>query len=192
MMLYSKILKPLIDITAGLLLSAIFLLPTLILMLAVALESKGPPIFKQKRIGQKGREFTIYKIRTMQFNPQAGGTYFTTANDSRITKIGAFLRKSSLDEIPQFWNLLFADMSLIGPRPNVPAQRSLYTDQQWELRHQVRPGITGLSQSTFRSSGTEHKRTRMDLFYASHCCLSLDVLITFRTFKILVKKGVQN
>lgn len=191
-MIYSKLFKPLLDILAGFILSIIFLPLTLALMLAVILESKGPPIFKQKRIGRGGKEFTIFKIRTMTYNPENSGTYFTSANDTRITKIGKFLRISSLDEVPQFWNLLLGDMSLIGPRPNVPAQRQLYTDSEWSLRHQVKPGITGLSQSTFRSQGTERNRTRLDLFYATHCCLYLDVTIVLRTFAILVKKGVQN
>lgn len=185
-------MKPIIDISAGLILSALTFPLIVLLITIVILESKGPAIFKQKRIGRYGKEFTIFKIRTMTHNPTDNGAYFTSSNDSRITKVGGVLRKSSLDELPQFWNLLLGNMSLIGPRPNVPAQRNLYTESEWTLRHQINPGITGLSQSTFRSSGTERNRTRFDLFYATHCCLYLDLIIVFRTFAILFKKGVQN
>lgn len=191
-MSYSKYLKSIFDISIGLILSALFLPLTILLMLAVSIESKGPPIFKQKRIGKNRKEFVIFKIRTMTYSPNNSGTYFTNTNDSRITRIGKLLRISSLDEIPQFWNMLLGNMSLIGPRPDVPAQKTQYTDQDWLLRHTVNPGITGLSQSTFRSQATERNRTRLDLFYATHCCFYLDVVVIIRTFKILLSKGVQN
>lgn len=190
-MLYKTIFKPFIDFLIGFFFSLILLPLVIVILLAVVIESAGAPIFKQLRVGLNGREFVIYKIRTMKKNSEKG-SYSTSTNDPRITRIGGFLRVSSLDEIPQFWNLFLGNMSLIGPRPNVPAQRSLYTDSEWELRNKVRPGITGLAQSTFRSSSTERNRKRLDLFYVEHCCLYLDVLIIIRTVNILFKKGVQN
>ncbi len=190
-MIYNKKFKPFVDFLIGFLFSLLLLPLILLIIFAVSIESSGAPIFRQRRVGKNGEEFTIYKIRTMKKNSEKGA-YSTSANDPRITRIGGFLRVSSLDEIPQFWNLFLGNMSLIGPRPNVPAQKSLYTTSEWELRNKARPGITGLAQSTFRSSSTERNRKRLDLFYVQHCCLYLDILIIIRTINILFKKGVQN
>lgn len=185
-------IKTILDIFAGVVLTIATLPIVILLMILVVLESKGPPIFKQQRVGLNGQLFTIYKIRSMTFSPNNSGTFFTSTNDSRITKIGYFLRKTSLDEFPQFWNLLLGQMSLIGPRPNVPQQRSLYSSCEWDVRNSVKPGITGLAQSTFRSLATEKNRTRLDLFYARKYNLPLDLIILKRTLQILFKKGVQN
>lgn len=190
-MMYKKLFKPFFDFLIGCFFSLVLLPLILLIIFAVVTESTGAPIFRQRRVGRGGKEFTIYKIRTMKKNSERGA-YSTRVNDPRITKIGRHLRITSLDEIPQFWNLFLGNMSLIGPRPNVPAQRSLYTATEWELRNKLKPGITGLAQSTFRSSSTDRNRKRLDLFYAKHCCLYLDILILFRTVNILFKKGVQN
>lgn len=190
--MYRVILKPAIDFICGFILSLVTLPIITPLLILVCLESRGPAIFKQKRIGKNLKEFTIFKIRTMRHNPQNQGAYFTSSNDSRITKVGKFLRISSLDELPQIWNLMLGDMSLIGPRPDLPVQKKNYTDAQWALRHQVKPGITGLAQSILRSRGTEKQRTTLDLFYVCQVNFCLDITVIFRTVKILFKKGVQN
>lgn len=188
--MYKKYLKNLFDILIGAILSILSSPLLLIFMLAIRIESKGSPIFKQIRIGKNLKPFTMYKLRSMKSG--IGGNHFTSANDSRITRIGKFIRISSIDELPQLWNLALGDMSLIGPRPDLPMQNNLYTEQQWVNRHHVKPGITGLAQATLRSSGTNKARTSLDLFYVKHVSIALDVLIIYRTFKILVKKGVQN
>lgn len=188
--MYKKYLKNLFDILIGATLSILSSPILLIFMLAIRIESKGSPIFKQVRIGKNLKPFTMYKLRSMKSG--VGGNYFTSTNDSRITRIGKFIRITSLDELPQLWNVALGDMSLIGPRPDLPIQRDLYTNQQWSLRHNVKPGITGLAQATLRSLGTNKARTSLDLFYVRHVSIYLDTVIALRTLRILIKKGVQN
>lgn len=190
--MYKNLVKKLIDVGLGVLLSTMTLPIVLILIVLIKLESRGPGIFKQKRIGLHSDEFIIYKLRSMHENQTETNTYFTSVNDSRITRVGRIIRKTSLDELPQLWNLAKGEMSLIGPRPNVPAQISLYSEHEWRLRNSIRPGITGLSQATFRSQGTESMRKKLDLFYVRKMSFCLDIVIVYRTFMILVKKGVQN
>ena len=126
--------------------------------LAVMLEGGRPVLFRQVRVGQGGREFGMYKFRSMVTNAAAIGPYHTSADDPRITRVGRFIRRTSLDELPQLFNVLLGDMSLVGPRPDVPAQRALYALADWDLRCSVRPGITGLAQARLRSAATESQR----------------------------------
>lgn len=190
--MYLRFFKPTLDIFSGFVLS-VFTFPIIVvLFFLVKLSSEGPFIFKQTRVGKNSLPFTIYKIRTMTHTPGNTGSFSTSANDKRITRVGKILRKTSLDELPQFWNLLFGSMSLIGPRPDVPAQQTNYTDEQWKQRHLIKPGITGLAQCLFRSSATPSQRVRLDLFYVKKCSLALDFIIVLKTLGILVKKGVQN
>jgi lipopolysaccharide/colanic/teichoic acid biosynthesis glycosyltransferase len=160
-----------------------------IVALAVLIDSGAPVLFRQTRIGLHGREFGMLKFRSMVRNADALGPYHTTDNDPRITRIGAFIRRTSLDELPQLLNVLAGDMSLVGPRPDVPAQRSLYTDQQWTERCSVRPGITGLAQATLRSQATPEQRLALDLRYAREHNLWLDLRILARTVGRLSGKG---
>lgn len=150
---------------------------------------RGPIFFLQKRVGLGGKEFKIYKFRTMVINSESIGPYFTTDKDPRITFIGRFLRKSSLDELPQLFNVIFGDMSVVGPRPNVPAQRDLYSESDWNLRHSVLPGITGLAQATARSSASEEKRLEADLYYVQNQSLFFDLKIIFLTIEQVFFKG---
>ncbi len=190
--MYKLFLKNFIDRLIGFV-GALVSLPIILLCsLLIKLESKGPAIFKQTRIGYRTKPFVIYKLRTMTYSPKNSGNYFTDTGDSRITRVGGFLRKFSLDELPQFWNLLLGNMSLIGPRPDLPVQRNLYTENQWQMRHQVKPGISGLAQAIKRSECTEKQRKQLDFFYVKHVSMYLDIYILMRTFKILFKRGVQN
>ncbi len=145
--------------------------------LAIALESGRPVLFRQTRVGLDGREFAMYKFRSMVRDAAAIGPYYTASGDPRITAIGRFLRRTSIDELPQLLNVLSGDMSLVGPRPDVPAQRGQYTNEQWAERCQVRPGITGLAQALLRSSGTEADRLALDLRYVRECSVWLDLKI---------------
>jgi lipopolysaccharide/colanic/teichoic acid biosynthesis glycosyltransferase len=111
--------------------------------LAIALESGFPVLFRQTRLGLHGREFGMLKFRSMVKNAASIGPYFTSTSDPRITRVGRFIRRTSIDELPQILNVLRGDMSLVGPRPDVPAQRALYSDADWAQRCSVRPGITG-------------------------------------------------
>jgi lipopolysaccharide/colanic/teichoic acid biosynthesis glycosyltransferase len=168
----------------------IVLSPVLALVaLAIALETGLPVLFRQMRIGLGGREFGMYKFRSMVRNAAAIGPYYTSAADPRITRVGAFIRRTSLDELPQLFNVLAGDMSLVGPRPDVPAQRSLYTSEDWAQRCSVRPGITGLAQATLRSQATPEQRLALDLRYAREHSLWLDLRILAWTVGRLTGKG---
>lgn len=166
------------------------LLPVLAAVaLAVLLDSGRPVLFRQTRIGLGGREFSMYKFRSMVVNAAAIGPYHTSAGDPRITRVGRFIRRTSLDELPQLLNVLTGDMSLVGPRPDVPAQRSLYTPEEWAQRCSVRPGITGLAQATLRSAATPEQRLALDLRYAREHSLWLDLRILAWTVGRLSGKG---
>lgn len=149
----------------------------------------GPALFRQKRVGLNGKPFYIYKFRSMVVNSEQLGGYSTQENDFRITKIGRFVRKTSIDELPQLLNVLKGSMSLVGPRPNVPGQESEYTKEQWNLRHSVLPGITGLAQATLRSGATWQQRYALDAEYVRSCSLGLDIKIILLTVKQIFTKG---
>jgi lipopolysaccharide/colanic/teichoic acid biosynthesis glycosyltransferase len=182
-------MKRLVDIVlAGL---ALLLLSPVLLAtaLAVAWDSGRPVLFRQERVGRGGRTFGMLKFRSMVRNAAAIGPFNTAAHDPRITRVGRFIRRTSLDELPQLVNVLRGDMSLVGPRPDLPVQRSLYDDADWALRCSVRPGITGLAQVELRSEGTEDQRRALDLRYVREQSLRLDLRILARTFGRLGGKG---
>ena len=157
--------------------------------LAIALETGLPVLFRQTRVGLNGREFGMYKFRSMVKNAAQVGPYFTTDNDPRITRVGRFVRRTSIDELPQLINVLKGEMSLVGPRPHVPAQRSLYTPVDWAQRCSVRPGITGLAQALYRSDSTEAQRLEADLRYTRDASLWLDLKICWWTLRRLGGQG---
>lgn len=180
-----------IDILASALLLLLLLPLLLALAIAITMEDGADPLFQQERIGLNGKPFLLYKFRSMIKDAASKGSYFTQENDTRITNIGRFLRKTSLDEIPQLFNVLRGDMSLIGPRPELPAQHADYTPQQWQLRHQVRPGITGLAQVSGRSAITAEQRLECDLAYAGSPSLKQDIFIATQTvMQVLARKNV--
>ena len=157
--------------------------------LAIALETGLPVLFRQTRVGLNGREFGMYKFRSMVKNAAQVGPYFTTDNDPRITRVGRFVRRTSIDELPQLINVLKGEMSLVGPRPDVPAQRSLYSQADWAQRCSVRPGITGLAQALYRSDSTEAQRLEADLRYTRDASLWLDLKICWWTLRRLGGQG---
>ncbi|NOH70303.1 sugar transferase [Vibrio pectenicida] len=150
---------------------------------------RGSVLFRQKRVGMNGKEFNILKFRSMVENASELGGYQTLDSDSRITKIGSFIRKASIDELPQFLNVLKGDMSIVGPRPNVPAQRVEYQESEWNKRNSVRPGITGLAQAMGRSSLSPKSRTQLDLEYAESHSFIGDISILFLTVKQIITQG---
>jgi len=156
---------------------------------AVAIESGRPVLFRHVRIGLRGREFGMYKFRSMVKDAASIGPWHTASDDPRITHVGRFLRRTSIDELPQLLNVLKGDMSLVGPRPDVPAQRSLYSDVEWALRCSVRPGITGLAQALLRSEATQGERLALDLRYAREHTFWFDVRILGWTLGRLTGKG---
>ncbi len=184
--------KRLLDITAsacGLLLLSPVLL---VLALAIRAESPGSPLFFQQRVGQGGRLFRIVKFRSMVKDAPRLGGWSTEDNDPRITRLGRFIRKTSLDEIPQLWNVLTGDMSLIGPRPNTPQQESQYSPGQWVQRHVIRPGITGLAQVSGRSTLTTEQQIGYDIEYTKNMSLALDFRILAKTVSMVLTRTGTN
>ena len=170
--------------------AVIVLSPILVLLaLAVLLSSGLPVLFHHERVGHRGKPFTLIKFRTMVFNPQASGSWSTSKNDSRVTPIGRFLRATSLDELPQLWNIIRGDMSVVGPRPDVPQQRDLYSAEEWSIRNSVKPGLTGLAQCTMRSDATPEQRKALDLDYVQKQSLGFDLWILGQTVKQVLMRG---
>jgi lipopolysaccharide/colanic/teichoic acid biosynthesis glycosyltransferase len=158
-------------------------------MLAIVVDSGWPVFFRQVRVGRGGREFGMFKFRSMVKDAASTGPYFTEANDVRITRVGRFIRRTSIDELPQIINVLLGDMSLVGPRPDVPEQQALYSPEDWSRRCSVRPGITGLAQAMIRSVGTHQDRLALDLRYTREQSSWLDFKILWLTLGRLSGKG---
>jgi lipopolysaccharide/colanic/teichoic acid biosynthesis glycosyltransferase len=180
----------------GLAITAIVLVPVAI---AIKLESPGPVFFVQTRIGYRGKSFRMWKFRSMIVNAEAlkasvpnqlraEGKFFKNANDPRVTKVGQFLRRTSLDEFPQFWNVLWGDMSLVGTRPPTPDEVARYIPYEWQ-RLNVKPGITGEWQVNGRSTiETFDEVVELDLRYQERWNLLYDLKIIFKTLLFLFIK----
>jgi sugar transferase (PEP-CTERM system associated) len=165
---------------------------TLLTALAVYLDSGGPILYCQERVGENGNTFTVYKFRSMRVDAEKGGTpVWATHQDDRITRVGRIIRKTRLDELPQFWNVLRGDMSFVGPRP----ERPFFVEQLareipfYQQRHAVKPGLTGWAQVKYQyGSSVEDsmEKLRYDLYYVKHLSLSFDVSIVFDTVKVIL------
>jgi len=155
-------------------------------MIAIRIESPGAVIYRQRRAGLHGRPFEVLKLRTMVDGAERmGAGLAVNANDSRITRVGAFLRRASLDELPNLVNVLRGEMSLIGPRPTLPVQVEQYTERQ-RGRLAIRPGITGWAQVNGRASLPWSERIELDLHYIEHRSLALDLEILRRTVAMVL------
>lgn len=189
---WQVLIKRLIDITASGIMLLLLTPLYLYIMLRVRFSSKGPIFFKQKRVGQYGEEFDIYKFRSMYTDAEAKGPQLSSDNDPRCTPWGAVMRKWRLDELPQFWNVLKGDMSLVGPRP----ERQFYIDQivrenpHYKHLLKVRPGITSWGQVKYGYASNLHEmlqRLRFDLLYIENMSLALDFKIMFYTVLVLLQ-----
>ena len=178
-------MKRVLDIALSVL--ALVLLAPLFVAVSVAIvvDSSLPVFFRQPRVGRGGREFGMLKFRSMSRNAAAVGPYFTGVNDKRITPIGRFIRRTSIDELPQLVNVLCGEMSLVGPRPDVPVQQSLYRSEDWHRRCMVKPGITGLAQVRGRSQMSFEQRLALDLQYAQNVSIWQDIHIMWQTLRQL-------
>ncbi len=194
------LLKRAIDLTLIALTAPVVLLFAGLLALAIKLDSPGPAIFKQVRIGKDGKPFTTYKFRTMvadaearkaelaQLN-EADGPIFKIRDDPRQTRVGRFLRRSSLDELPQLWNVVRDEMSLVGPRPQIPDEVAQY-DEWHHRRLEVKPGLTGLWQVLGRSDTSFDDMVRLDIYYAENWSPLMDLRILLETIPaVLSGKG---
>ena len=187
--MYKKFLKRAIDTVIALLMLIILSPLLLITAAAIKLDSKGPIIFKQKRIGLHGKEFFILKFRSMAVDSEhTGSGVYSENGDPRVTKVGKFLRATSIDELPQLWNIIRGDMAIVGPRPPLtyhPWSIEKYTEEQLHM-FDVRPGITGWAQVHGRKCVEWHERIKMNVWYTQNISLALDIKILFMTvFKVL-------
>lgn len=157
-----------------------------VLALAIRLESPGDPIYRQTRVGKDGELFSIYKLRTMVHGAEFTGAGLAIAEgDERITRIGALLRRYSLDELPNLWNVLRGEMAIVGPRPTIESQVRQYTPRQ-RRRLEVKPGLTGWAQVNGRASLPWPERIELDIWYVEHRSLALDLRILRRTMKMVL------
>ncbi|MEK3966621.1 MULTISPECIES: sugar transferase [Paenibacillus] len=158
--------------------------------IAIKIGSKGPVLFRQKRPGKMGKIFTVYKFRTMSLETDQDGNLLPDI--LRMTRVGSFLRKCSIDELPQLFNILKGDMSFIGPRPLLVQYLKHYTPEQ-NRRHEVVPGISGWAQVNGRNTISWEEKFQYDVWYVDHISLSLDTKIVFKTIKnVLVREGINN
>lgn len=194
--MYKSFFKRFIDIVVSLIVLIILALPLLIIAIAIKLDSKGPVVFKQRRLGLGGKEFDIYKFRSMCVGAeQMGSGVYSGKGDARVTRVGRFLRASSADELLQVVNILKGEMSLIGPRPPLtyhPWPIDEYTDEQKRM-FEVRPGITGWAQVNGRKEVEWHKRIELNVWYVDNVSLWLDIKILFMTvFKVFANADNEN
>jgi sugar transferase (PEP-CTERM system associated) len=168
-----------------------------VVAIAVRMTSHGPALYHQERVGQHGRTFTVHKFRSMRSDAEAGtGAVWAQRNDSRVTPIGAFLRKTRLDEIPQLWNVLKGEMSLVGPRPERPEFVRMLTEQIpfYGQRHSVKPGVTGWAQVSYTYGASVEdsmEKLQYDLYYIKNLSMSLDLFVLFKTVQTVVLKRGQ-
>ena len=186
--MWARKVKRLIDVTACLITLPVVLVVCGAVALAIWLTMGRPVLFRQKRAGLYGRVFEIWKFRTMTNDRDESGRLLP--DEKRLTRLGRFLRSTSLDELPQVWNVLRGEMSLVGPRPLLPEYLERYTPEQ-ARRHEVRPGITGWAQVNGRNETTWEERFRRDVWYVDNWSLWLDLKILWLTvIKVLRRDGI--
>lgn len=193
---FYRAVKRFLDVTASFL-GLVLLSPLLLAVsILIKIDSRGPVIFRQKRIGRNGKVFEIYKFRSMCVGAEKTGSgVYSGKGDARVTRIGKILRATSIDELPQLLNILKGEMSFVGPRPPLtyhPWKYEEYTDFQKRM-FEVRPGITGWAQVNGRKDVEWHKRIELNVWYVDHMSLLLDIKIMFMTaFKVLTNADNEN
>jgi lipopolysaccharide/colanic/teichoic acid biosynthesis glycosyltransferase len=192
--MYKYVLKRWIDIIISLLAMPFFIPILLIVAPLIWIDDPGPIFYNAPRLGYKGKIFMMYKFRSMKVNApdirNADGSTFNGDNDPRVTRIGRFLRKTSLDETPQFLNVLKGDMSLIGPRAHLTTNYSTFKELSKEKRHRlmVKPGITGYNQAYYRNSVSAYEKIINDNYYVDHVSFLLDVKIFIATIDSVLRR----
>lgn len=192
--MYDRCVKRLLDIVLSLIALPFLALEFIIVAPLIFLEDKGSIFYNAPRVGRGGKQFKMYKFRSMRMNAPdikaADGSTFNSADDPRQTRIGAFLRRTSLDELPQIINVLKGDMSLIGPRPDLQEEAELYVGEE-SRKLELRPGITGYAQVYGRNAIPWHDRLALDVDYVKQQSFLLDLRIFFKTFAVVfAQEGV--
>lgn len=194
--MYSKGIKRILDFIIGLIALPFIVVITLIMAPIIYFNDKGPIFYNASRLGKNGKPFKMYKFRSMMVNApdirNKDGSTYNGDDDPRVTKVGRFMRKTSIDELPQFLNVLLGDMSLIGPRPDPLDDMEIYTEHQ-KKKLNVRPGITGYNQAYYRNSVEQNEKFEHDVYYAENISFFLDIKIFFKTIAtILTRDNVYN
>lgn len=192
--MYKKYIKRILDITISIILLPLLLLVILIVSPIIYIEDKGSIFYNGKRLGKNGKIFKMFKFRTMKVNSidirNNDGSTYNAEDDPRLSKIGKILRKTSIDELPQILNVLIGQMSLIGPRPDLPEHIKLYTDNE-KRKLTVKPGITGYNQAYYRNSIPWKAKLRNDVYYVDNITFILDMKIVLKTIDTVInKKGI--
>ena len=188
------LLKRFFDVLISFLCIAVLLIPGIIISLIITLDSPGPDFYKQERLGYNGKRFTLYKFRSMRNDAEIEGAKWAEANDCRCTKIGGFLRASRIDELPQLFNILKGDMSIIGPRPERPFFYDKFSEyiDGFEQRLSVTPGLTGLAQINGGYDLKPEEKIVYDIEYIENQSFILDLKIFFKTiFIVFTRKGAR-
>ena len=183
--MYKNFLKRIFDFILALILLIFAAIPMIIVAICIKLEDGGPIIYKSKRVGKKCKEFNTYKFRSMKVNREELNSNMT--HEQMVTKVGKFIRKTSLDELPQLFNILKGDMSFIGPRPWIPSYYEWFTDEQ-KRRADVLPGISGLAQVKGRNGISIFKKIEYDIYYVDHLTFWLDIKLIFETIYQVFKE----
>ena len=192
--MYRNILKPLFDFCGALLLLPLVLLVVVVFGLVIWLTDRGPVFYNAPRTGLRCQQFNMFKLRSMYVNSpdlrNVDGSTYNAVDDLRVTPIGRFLRKSSLDEVPQILNVLLGQMSFIGPRPTMGRKDIRFEELEGDLKQRftVKPGITGYAQAYFRNSIPQEQKFHWDAYYADHVTFLLDMKILIRTIFIVTRK----
>lgn len=194
--MYRKYIKRLLDLVLGILGFPFFLISLIIFGPIIKATDKGPVFYNAKRIGKDGKLFKMFKFRSMKVNApdirNADGSTYNGEDDPRVTRVGKFMRATSIDELPQILNILNGTMSLIGPRPDPPDDMFIYTEEQ-KGKLVVKPGLTGYNQAYYRNSVGQNEKFENDLYYANNISFWLDVKVFFRTiFTVLSHESVYN
>lgn len=185
--MYKHFFKEFIDTTLSIIGLIVCCIPMLIIAIVIKCESKGPALFKQKRLGKNQKVFTVYKFRTMCDHAFEKGGVASSESDSRITKVGKFLRKTSLDEIPQMFNIIKGEMAIIGPRPILPFEFEEYKDNaRYAHRYDAKPGMFCTVDIVLRATATREQQFEMDAEYVDKMSLGLDCKVFFGIIKTVV------
>lgn len=189
--MYANVFKRVFDIIIALIAMPFLGILLLIVGPMIYFEDKGPIFYNAPRVGKNGVEFKMYKLRSMKVNApdlvMADGSTYNGEDDPRLTKVGSWLRKTSMDEMPQFINVLIGDMSVIGPRPDLKRETELYEGNEGD-KLLVRPGITGYAAVYGRNSIPWKERLKLDVYYVEHLSFMLDVKVFFKTFSTIFKQ----
>ncbi|MDC7723236.1 sugar transferase [Priestia megaterium] len=186
--LFYSLCKRMFDIVISFMALMVLLPVILLFALIVMIETPGSPFFLQERLGQRGRPFTIMKLRSMYSDAEKNGAQWAVKNDSRVTKVGKLIRQTRIDELPQLWNVLKGDMSIVGPRP----ERAVFIEEfqktlpAFSQRLAVKPGLTGWAQINGGYELTPAEKLELDLYYIQHTNIRFDVKIMIKTLRVIV------